>query len=59
VLAAVALTHYRALTTVANYDGKTNPSVCIKDYRLACHNGGARDNLFIIKSIPLYLADSA
>jgi hypothetical protein len=36
-----------------------NPSVWLEDYQLACHNGGASNDLFIIKSIPLYLTDSA
>jgi hypothetical protein len=26
---------------------------------LACHTGGATDNLFVIKNLPLYLSDSA
>jgi hypothetical protein len=37
----------------------TNPSVWLEDYRLACYAGGATDNLFIIKNLPLYLSDSA
>jgi hypothetical protein len=41
------------------YDGDTNPCVWLEDYRFACHNSGATNNLFIIKSIPQYLADSA
>jgi hypothetical protein len=28
-------------------------------YQLACHTGGATDDLFIIKNLPLYLGDSA
>jgi hypothetical protein len=39
------------------YDEETNPSVWLEDYRLACHNGSTTNDLFIIKSIPLYLAD--
>jgi hypothetical protein len=33
----------------------------LEDYRLACHagGGGATDDLFIIKNLPLYLGDSA
>jgi hypothetical protein len=31
----------------------------LKDYRLACHAGGATDNLFVIKNLSLYLGDSA
>jgi hypothetical protein len=33
--------------------------VWLEDYRLACHTGGATDNLFVIKNLPLYLGDSA
>jgi hypothetical protein len=59
VLAAVSPALYRAPTTIAKYDGETNPSVWLEDYRLACHNGGVGDDIFIIKSLPLYVADSA
>ena len=44
--------------TVPKYDGKTNPSVWLEDYQLACHIGGARDDMFIIKNLPLHLTDS-
>jgi hypothetical protein len=30
----------------------------LEDYRLACHAGGATDDLFVIKNLPLYLGDS-
>jgi hypothetical protein len=40
------------------YDGETNPSVWLEDYNLTCHNSGVTNDLFIIKSIPLYLTDS-
>jgi hypothetical protein len=50
---------FRAPTNVPRYDGDTNPSVWLEDYLLACHTGGATDDLFIIKKIPLYLEDSA
>jgi hypothetical protein len=49
---------FRALTNVPRYDGDTNPSVWLEDYRLACHAGGATDDLFVIKNLPLYLGDS-
>jgi hypothetical protein len=44
---------------VPRYDGDTNPSVWLEDYRLACHAGGATDDLIVIKNLPLYLGDSA
>ena len=31
----------------------------LEDYRLAYHARGAQDKLFIIKNLPLHLADSA
>jgi hypothetical protein len=58
MLTTVPTALYRVLTTVAKYDGETNPSVWLEDYRLACHNGGESDDLCMIKSISLYLADS-
>jgi hypothetical protein len=48
-----------ALTNVPRYDGDTNPSVWLEDYRLACHAGGATNDHFVIKNLPLYLNDSA
>jgi hypothetical protein len=33
--------------------------VRLEDYWLACHTGGATDDVFIIKNQPLYLGDSA
>jgi hypothetical protein len=50
---------FRAPTNVPRYYGDTNPSVWLEDYRLACHTGGATDDLFVIKNLPLYLGDSA
>jgi hypothetical protein len=32
--------------------------VWLKDYQLACHAGGATDDLFVIKNLPLYLGFS-
>jgi hypothetical protein len=41
------------------YDGKTNLSIWLEDYYLACKVGGVDDDFFIIQFIPIYLADSA
>jgi hypothetical protein len=30
------------------YEGKTNPTVLLEDYRLVCSASGVDDNLFII-----------
>jgi hypothetical protein len=43
---------------VPRYDRDTNPSVWLKAYPLACHAEGATNDLFVIKSLPLYLGDS-
>jgi len=59
VLRAQFPPRFRAPTTVPKYDGETNPSVWLEDYRLACHAGGAEDDFFVIKNLPLHLADSA
>jgi hypothetical protein len=50
---------FRAPTNVPRYDGDTNFSVWLEDYRLAYHAEGATDDLFVIKNLPLYLSDSA
>jgi hypothetical protein len=50
---------FQALTNVSRYDGDTNSRVWLEDYRLACHAGGATNNVFIIKNLLLYLGDSA
>jgi hypothetical protein len=50
---------FRDLTNMPRYDGDTNPSVWFEDYQLACHAGGATDDLFVIKNLPLYLGYSA
>jgi hypothetical protein len=44
---------------IVKYDGKTNPSVWIEHYHLACRAGGADSNLFIIQFLPIYLADTS
>jgi hypothetical protein len=49
---------FRVLNNVIKYNGKTNPSVWLEDYRLACRAGGVDDDLFIIQFLPIYLADS-
>jgi hypothetical protein len=46
-------------SNVNKYDGKTNHSVWLEDYCLACRVGGATDDLFIIELIPIYLVESA
>jgi hypothetical protein len=35
-----------------------NPELWLDDYLLACHSGGVDDDRFIIRNLPLFLADS-
>jgi hypothetical protein len=51
--------HFQAPSNIVQYDGKTNPSVWLEDFYLACRVGGADDDLFIIQFLPIYLDDSA
>jgi hypothetical protein len=44
---------------VPKYNGERDPATWLEDYRLACRGGGAEDDLFIIRNLPLYLDDSA
>jgi hypothetical protein len=50
---------FRAPNNIVKYDGKTNPSVWLEDYRLTCRVGGADNDLFIIHFLPIYLADTS
>jgi hypothetical protein len=44
---------------IVKYDSKTNPSVWLEDYHLACWAGGADSDLFIIQFILIDLADTS
>lgn len=44
---------------MAKYSKETNPGPWLSYYQLACQAGGADDDLFIIRNLPLLLADSA
>ena len=48
---------YRSPTNILKYSGETNPRQWLKDYWLACQAGGADNDDFIIRNIPLFLAD--
>ena len=50
---------FRPPGSVVKYNGETNPALWLEDYRLACQAGGATDERFIIRNLPLFLADSA
>jgi hypothetical protein len=50
---------YRLPTNVPKYSGETNLSLWLKDYWLACQADGADSDYFIIRNLPLFLANSA
>jgi hypothetical protein len=50
---------FHAPNNIVKYDGKTNPSVWLEDYRLVCRAGRMEDDLFIIEFLPIDLSDSA
>ena len=50
---------YRPPTNIPKYYGETNPELWLKDYRLSCQAGGVDSDNFIIRNLPLFLADSA
>lgn len=49
---------FRLPTNVSKYDGETNPSIWLDDFRLACRAGGATSDEVVIRNLPLYLVDS-
>ena len=58
ILNAVFPPQYRPPTNIPKYFGETNPGLWLEDYRLACQAGGADNKNFIIRNLPLFLADS-
>jgi hypothetical protein len=50
---------FRVPSNITKYDSKTNPSVWLEDYRLACRAGGVDNEHFIIQFLPCYLADTS
>jgi len=59
ILNAAFPPRYRPLTNIRKYSGETNPGLWLEDYQLACQAGGTNDDDFIIRNLPLFLADSA
>ena len=59
ILNAAFPPRYRPPTNIPKYSGETNPGLWLKDYHLACQAGGADNDDFIIRNLPLFLADSA
>ena len=58
ILNAAFPPRYRPLTNIPKYSRETNPELWLEDYRLACQAGGADNDDFIIRNLPLFLADS-
>ena len=50
---------YRPPTNITKYGEETDPGLWLEDYRLVHRTGGAESDTFIIRNLPLYLADSA
>jgi hypothetical protein len=51
--------HFWAIDNIIKYDGKTNPSIWLEDYRLTCKVGGVDNDLFIIQFLQIYLANAS
>ena len=49
---------YRPPTNIPKYSGETKPRLWLEDYRLDYQAGGADNDDFIIRNLPLFLADS-
>lgn len=58
ILNAPVPQRYRAPSNITKYSEETNPRIWLEDYRLACLAGGADNEAFIIRNLPLYLADT-
>jgi hypothetical protein len=50
---------FRQTTNITKYSRETNPELWLDDYRLTCQLGGTDDDRFIIRNLPLCLANSA
>jgi hypothetical protein len=59
IRAAAFPQRFRQPSTIVKYNGETDPSVWLNDYRLACQLGGATSDEVIIRNLPLHLGDSA
>ena len=59
ILNAAFSPRYRPPTNIPKYSRETNLRLWLEDYRLACQAGGADNDDFIIRNLPLFLADLA
>jgi hypothetical protein len=44
---------------ITKYDGSTNPSVWLEDYRLVCHMVGIKDDHLVIQFLTIHLVEGA
>jgi hypothetical protein len=51
--------HFWVPNNIIKYDSKTNPSIWLEDYRLACRAGRADSDMFIIQVLPIYWANTS
>jgi hypothetical protein len=58
IRAAALPQRFRQPTTIVKYNRETDPRVWLNNYRLACQLGGATSDEFIIRNLPLHVADS-
>ena len=59
ILNATFSPRYRPPTNIPKYSWETNPGLWLEDYWLAYQGDGANDDDFIIRNLPLFLADLA
>jgi hypothetical protein len=50
---------YQLPTNILKYSEETNPKLWLKDDRLVCQASGMHSDSFIIRNLPLFLADLA
>jgi len=58
ILNAAFPPRYRPPTNIQKYSREMNPGLWLEDYRLACQASGVDNDDFIIRNLPLFLADS-
>ena len=58
ILNAAFSPRYRPPTNILKYSMETNHRLWLEDYQLAYQAGGADNDDFIIRNLPLFLADS-
>ena len=58
ILNAACPPWYRPPTNILKYSEETNSRLWLEDYWLACQADGADNDDFIIRNLPLFMADS-